>query len=564
MTNFTGTETPLDMFYHWESKKPDTVYLQQPVNQVWHDFSWREVGDQARRIAAALQSIGVEAGDRVSILSKNCAHWVIADLATMMSGASTAPIFTSMTGDDARYIVDHSGARIIFVGATENWDSLRKILPADVKVISLPGTDVAGADFNWEGLLSDNEPLAGNPSRAGTDEITTIYTSGSTGLPKGVVYNFEGAGHIVRNLGQTFRMTEEDRFISYLPLAHGFERAAIDFMSLYAGCTIGFNENQATFAADMKTIRPTFFQCVPRLWNKFQEGVLASIGGQECLDKLLADPKTAEATKMQIRQNLGLDEGRLLTTGSAPTPMPLHEWYERLDMPLCELYGQSEILSGTTNLPWDRKAGTLGKPTMNTELKIGENGEIQIKAKAVMTGYLHEPEKTTETLVDGWIHTGDKGEIDEDGFLKITGRVKEIFKTAKGKYVAPLPIESLFSSNTQLEQMCLMGSGLPQTVLLVQLSAQGKEENINILEGQLRDQILKVNLELDGHARIAAVILSCQDWNSENGLVTHTMKIKRAALEKHYGQLAENAFAQGASLSAPLVISEGAESNLPS
>lgn len=556
MTIFSNNESPLDMFYHWERKKPDAVYLQQPVGGVWRDLSWSEVGQEARRVAAALQSMGVRQGERVSILSKNCAHWVIADLATMMSGGSSAPIFTSMTDVDARYILDHSGSKVLFVGQTDNWERVRDALPREVKVIALPFAEVAGADYSWDEILEEYQPLPANPQRAGTDELTTIYTSGSTGQPKGVVYSFEGAGHIVRNLGQTFRMTEEDRFISYLPLAHGFERAAIDFMSMYAGCTVGFNEAQETFNEDMRTVRPTFFQCVPRLWYKFQEAVLTGFGGQDSLDKLLADPATAETTKAQVKQKLGLDAGRLLTTGSAPTPLPLHAWYEALDMPLCELYGQSEVLSGTSNLPWDRKAGTLGKPTENTELKIGDNGEILIKAKAVMVGYLHEPEKTAETLIDGWIHTGDKGEIDGDGFLKITGRVKEIFKTTKGKYVAPLPIESMFSSTSSLEQICLMGSGFPQTVLLVQLSEQGKNIKSDKLKADLYQQVLKINDELDGHSRIACVIISDQDWSSENGLVTHTMKIKRAALEKHYAPMAEHAFSNGATAVKPLIIYE--------
>ena len=556
MNEFTSTESPLDMFYHWESSKPEEVYLRQPVDQVWHEFSWRDVGEQARRMASALQSIGLKAGDRVSILSKNCAHWVIADLATMMSGGSSAPVFTSMTGQDVHYILEHSGARVLFVGQTENWDEVRAALPADMKIIALPFAEVAGADYSWDNLIAAHEPLAGTPTRSGSDEITTIYTSGSTGLPKGVVYSFEGAGHIVRNLGQTFRMVEEDRLISYLPLAHGFERAAIDFMSMYAGCTIGFNENQATFSADMQTVQPTFFQCVPRLWSKFQEAVLKKFGGQAELDAMLADPDRAAMVRAQIKQSLGLAEGRILTTGSAPTPLPLHAWYEALDMPLCELYGQSEVLSGTSNLPWDRKPGTLGKPTRNTELRIADNGEILIKAKAVMTGYLHEPDKSAETLVDGWIHTGDKGEIDEDGFLKITGRVKEIFKGAKGKYVAPLPIESRFSAHKDLDQMCLVGNGLPQTVLLVQLSDIGKGSDRESLEAELSRVTVEVNAELDSHTRIACVIVSGQDWSSENGLITHTMKIKRAALEKHYAALAEKAFSSGASVKTPLVMFE--------
>jgi long-chain acyl-CoA synthetase len=558
MPVFTESESPLDMFYHWENSKPDAVYLRQPVDQVWHDYRWRDVGEEARRMAAALQGMGLAEGERVSTLSKNCAHWLIADLATMMAGYSSAPVFTSMVGEDVRYILEHSDCRVLFVGQCPNWPQVRKLLPEKVTVISLPFADVPGADYSWNELLASHQALPGNPSRPGRDEITTIYTSGSTGVPKGVVYSFEAAGHIVRNLGQTFRMSEQDRLISYLPLAHGFERAVIAFMSLYAGCTIGFNESQDTFSADMHEVRPTVFQCVPRLWSKLQESVQASFGGQDGLAALLADPVGADMTKTKVKQALGLDAGRLLMTGSAPTPMPLHAWYEALDMPLCEIYGQSEILSGSCNLPWQRKPGTLGKPTVNTELKIAGNGEILIKARAVMSGYLHEPQKTAATLIDGWIHTGDKGEIDEDGFLKITGRVKEIFKTTKGKYVAPLPIESMLSSSVNLEQMCLMGNGLPQTVLLVQLSTQGQDMDTETLQDELQRQIIEVNADLDGHEKIAGVIISAQDWNPENGLVTHTMKIKRAALEQRYGALAEKAFSIGASVKQPLVLLEDA------
>ena len=556
MSDIAQANTPLEMFYHWEATKPDAVYLRQPIEQLWHDYSWREVGQQARRIAAALRSMGLGSGDRICILSKNCAHWLIADLATMMSGCSSAPAFTSMTAHDVLYILEHSGSKIMFVGQTDNCQEVMEVVPDHVKVIALPHTNIPEADYQWDDLLANHAPLPGNPQRDGTDEITTIYTSGSTGLPKGVVYNFEGAGHIVRNLGHSFRMVEEDRLISYLPLAHGFERGAVDFMSMYAGCTVGFNESQATFAADMREVRPTVFQCVPRLWTKFQEGVMAKFGGQETLDALLSDPARAEPTKDRIKQALGLDAGRILLTGSAPTPLPLHTWYDALDMPLCEIYGQSEVLSGTCNLPWDRKPGTLGKPTWKNEIRITDIGEILIKAKAIMTGYLHEPGKTAETLVDGWIHTGDKGEIDEDGFLKVTGRVKEIFKTAKGKYVAPVPIEGLFVANSHLDQVCLMGNGLPQTLLLVQLSAEGQAADASAVEERLREEIQSVNADLDSHARIACALIVKDEWNSTNGLVTHTMKIKRSAIEERYGKLAEDAFAEVVSVNDPLVIWE--------
>jgi long-chain acyl-CoA synthetase len=556
MTGFSSDKTLLDMFYEWERKKPEAIYLRQPVGQVWSEYSWVQVGDQARRVAAALQSMGLTPGDRVSILSRNCAHWLIADLAIMMGGFSSAPVFTTMSAEDVRYCLDHSGARVIFVGQSDNWHLVSKDLPDGLRIIALPAVELPGAHHNWNTLLAEHEPVPGNPDRAPGDEITTIYTSGSTGKPKGVVYSFEGAGHIVRNLGQTFRLGESDHFISYLPMAHGFERGAVGFMSLYTGSSIGFNENQATFGADMREVRPTFFQCVPRLWSKFQEGVLASVGGQEALNSLLSEPGTAAVTRERIRQSLGLDRARVLLTGSAPTPLPLHTWFEALEMPLCEIYGQTEVLSGTCNLPWDRKPGTQGKPMVNTQIRIADDGEMLIKARAMMEGYLHEPEKTAETVIDGWVHTGDKGEMDEDGFLKITGRVKEIFKTTKGKYVAPLPIESRFSSNPNLEQLCLIGSGLPQTVMLLQLSAKGKAAETGDLDRELANVTVDINQALEKHARVAALIISKDDWCAENGLMTHTMKIKRVALEKRYRALAERALAGPVSTDSPAVLRE--------
>ncbi len=534
--------TPLEMFYHWEQIKPESIYLRQPVNRQWHEFSWAQVGDQARRIATALQSMGVSASDRVGILSKNCAHWMISDLAIMMSGASSTPIFTTMPKDSVDYVLDHSNVSVLIVGNSENWDAIKQDLPKHIKVISLPYTDIPEADYRWENLLVGYQPMPGNPHREPDDELTTIYTSGSTGVPKGVVYNFAGAGHVANDLGITFRMTERDRLISYLPMAHGFERGVVGFMSMRFGCSVSFNEGLETFAEDMTLVRPTVFQCIPRLWTKFQQGVLHKFGGQDALEQQLSNPESAESTKLTIQKALGLDDARILFTGSAPTPMALHEWYDKLDMPLCELYGQSEVLSGTSNLPWDRKPGTLGKPTYNSEIRIADNGEILIKAKAMMQGYLAEPEKTAETLIDGWIYTGDKGEIDEDGFLKITGRVKEIFKTGKGKYVAPVPIESQFVTNTDLEQVCLMGSGLPQTVLLVNLSELGKAKSITKIETTLYEQVTEINNTLESHAKIAGVVIIEEPWTMDNGLLTHTMKLKRSALEERFSALAESVF----------------------
>jgi long-chain acyl-CoA synthetase len=553
MTDAQVDYSPLTMFYQWEAEKPDATYLHQPTGQKWQKYSWRQVGEEARCIASALKALGMKSGERACILSKNCAHWVISDLAIMMSGCASAPAFTTMTAEDVLYIIEHSGSKVLLVGQTDNWLAVKSVLPAYVKVIAMPGASVPGADYEWSDLLSTNSPLQGNPSRSLDSELTTIYTSGSTGRPKGVVYSFAGAGHSTRNISETFRMTAEDRLISYLPMAHGFERIVVGFMSMYCGCTIGFNDSQMTFSVDMQAVNPTVFQCVPRLWTKFQESITRSYGGQEKLNMLLANASTRNITQAEIRQALGLRDARIMLTGSAPTPMPLHAWYDAVDMPLCEIYGQSEVLSGTSNVPWDRKPGTLGKPTCNTEIKITDQGEILIKAEAVMTGYLHEPEKTAETLVNGWVHTGDKGEIDDDGFLRITGRVKEIFKTTKGKYVAPVPIEGLFVANSYLDQVCLMGHGLPQTLLLAQLSEEGLATDKRIVEERCNTQIKEINLELENHAKMVGMLIVGDQWTSGNGLVTHTMKIKRRRIEDKYIKIVESVFEKSMSVDDPVI-----------
>jgi len=553
MDSIEVVKSPLDMFYQWEAANSDSIYLQQPIQGEWSDFTWREVGQQARSIAAALQSLGVKKADRVCILSQNCAHWIMADLAIMMSGGSSAPTFTTMTPADVMYILEHSDSKVLLVGQTSNWQGLKEVLPDDITVIAMPNTDIPEADYQWESLLEDHQPLQGNPQRDDDDELTVIYTSGSTGQPKGVRYSFIGAGYIAHNLAVSFRVTQDDRFISYLPMAHGFERGLIDFMSMHSGFTVGFNETLDTFADDLRTVEPTVFHSVPRLWTKFQEGVVGKFGGQQNLDAMLSNPEQAEAVKAKIKQGLGLNQGRLFLTGSAPTPLALHDWYNALEMPLCEIYGQSEILSGTANLPWDRKLGTLGKPTHNTQIKIADNGEILIKAKSVMMGYLNEPEKTAETLRDDWIYTGDKGELDEDGYLTLTGRVKEIFKTAKGKYVAPVPIEGSFVSNPYIEQICLVGSGLAHTALVIQLSEKSNSRSRAELADALRQQVEQVNAGLHSHEKIACVLVSVFNWDSERGFITHTMKIKRSPIEKHYLPIIEKLFLQNVSTDEPLI-----------
>ncbi len=549
MTN-AALKTPLEMFYHWEAQKPDAVYLRQPVNRQWTDYTWAQVGDQARRMAAVLQGIGPR-GSAIGILSTNCAHWFMADLAIMMSGHVTVPYFTTMGADALGYVLDHSGTQALLVGRSDNWDQVKYSIPSSVKLISLPGVEIERAE-PWDALVAAREPLPGNPSRDPDELYTIIYTSGTTGVPKGVEHTFRTLGGAATPFTTVCKATEDDRLFSYLPLAHCAERVAVLLASLYCGGTVSFNESSATFTDELQRVKPTVFFAVPRIWTKFQMAIQGKFGADK-LKQLLSDPATAEAIGVQIRQALGFDAVRVAVTGAAPTPLPLHAWYESIGLPLNEVYGQSELLPISCNLPWDRKPGTIGKALPGVEIKIADTGEILVSGPGCMKGYYRDPDKTAETLIDGWIHTGDRGELDADGFLKLTGRVKEIFKTAKGKYIAPMPVESHFADNGYLEQVCLVGAGLPETVLLAVLSEAAREADRVLVTKDLRRLLEQVNGKLEHHERISHIILSEESWSIENGLLTHTLKIKRSALEEKYMEKLTALTAVGTGKTEPIV-----------
>jgi long-chain acyl-CoA synthetase len=529
----TGTplRTPLEMLYQWETRKPDAVYLRQPIARQRTTYTWGQVADQVRRMANVLADIGPR-GTSVGILSANCAHWFMADLAVMMSGHVSVPLFTTMGGDAARYVFDHSNVRVLLVGHSDNWDRIRDCIPTSVKLITFPGVNIEGAE-PWDALTATREPLPGNPVRGPDELCTIIYTSGTTGLSKGVAHSSRTLGAAATSFITACRVNEKDRFFSYLPLAHCAERIAVLLASLYCGASVSFNESPATFGDDLQQARPTLFFAVPRIWRKFQLAIQDEFGAER-LAQLLSAPTTAEPTGLKVRRMLGLDAVKVAVTGAAPTPMPLHAWYESIGLLLNEFYGQTELLPISCNLPWDRRPGTIGKALPGIEIRIADSGEILVSGSGHMQGYYRDPERTAQVLSDGWIHTGDCGKLDGEGFLKLTGRLKDIFKTSTGKYVAPLPIESRFADDIYVEQVCLVGAGLPETILMAVLSEAGKTTDRAVVNAALRRRLAQVNARVEHHERISHIMLSGEPWSIENGLLTHTLKIKRHAVEAKF------------------------------
>lgn len=538
------TWLPLDGLYRWERELPDAVYLTQPCGEKVTDYTWAEVGEQVRRMAAHLRSLELLPGSRVALMSKNCAHWIMADLAIWMAGHVSVPIYPSLNGETVRYILDHSEAQVLFLGRLEDSLEMGSGIPGGLPLITLPGVSApAGhaATQTWDELVSTTPPLEGNPQRQADELATLVYTSGSTGMPKGVMLSFAAIGTGGQHIFSTIAaLGPQDRMLSYLPLAHVFERAVVMASSLFHGFRLYFNESLATFAADIKRARPTVFQSVPRLWIKFQLGVLQKLP-QEQLDALLADPSTATAVRKQVLGQLGLDEVRIALTGSAPLPPSVLQWYHQLGLEMLEGYGMSEDFAYShISQPGRLLVGTVGHPQLGVARCIADNGEIQIKSPTRMQGYYKEPEKTAEAMTaDGWFRTGDMGEIDADGRLLITGRLKELFKTGKGKYVAPVPIENKLANHPQVEVVCVTGSGQPQPVGIVMLSAEAlklmdQQAARNDLEGELVALLDSVNATLDPHERLDFLVVVDEQWTIANGFLTPTMKIKRHIIEKRY------------------------------
>lgn len=529
-------KTPLEKLYEWEQKTPEKIFMRQPFQGKWHDFTVKQVATEVRKMAAVLQSYNLPAQSKIALVSKNCAHWLIADLSIMMAGHISVPVYPNVGAETLNYVLKHSEAKLLLVGKLDDWNFMKAGLTDDVRCISFPwyGPKQDGFQY-WEDLVKDQTPLSGNPNRGLDEVMTIIYTSGTTGNPKGVVHTFYSFAYAIGTGIREFGIKEgEDRLFSYLPLSHIAERLIIEMAGLYCNSEIWFAESLDSFVANLAEAQPTIFLAVPRIWTKFQMGILAKLP-QKKLDLLLAIPVINNIIRAKIKKGLGLNSGKHYISGAAPISPSLVSWWAKLGVEIEEVYGMTEncAISHVNKKP-NFKIGTQGVPMPGAEIKYTEAGEILVKVPCNMTGYYKEPEMTAETLKDGWLHTGDRGAVDKDGFLKITGRVKEIFKTDKGKYVAPAPIEMKLSKNQFIEQICVVGASLPQPIALIILSADGKTKDLIELQQNLTETLVSINTELEKHERIQKLVVIKDDWTIENGMLTPTMKIKRNPIEDKF------------------------------
>lgn len=526
---------PLEKFYEFESSKANQTFLRQAYEGQWHSTTWKKAGEEIRKMAAALKAMNLPPQSKIAIVSKNCAHWILTDLAIMMSGHVSVPLYFTLNAETLNYVLEHSEAKVLFVGKMDGWDKLRSYVPEDIKCISFPLWTEPGYT-TWDEMTEGIEPIKENYIPDGNDLITIIYTSGTTGLPKGVLHRFHAFGFAATNAMKELKDLEsEERFFSYLPLSHIAERMLVEMGGIYTGSSISFAESLETFAQNLKDTKPTVFLAVPRIWTKFQQGILTKLP-QNKLDIVLKIPFLNNFIRNKIKTGLGLNEAKYLLTGAAPLPLATMKWFEELGFIICEAYAMTEncAYSHLTRKE-NRNPGSVGTSLPYSECRISDEGEIQVKNECTMVGYYKEDQKTAEVITaDGYLCTGDQGEIDKNGFLKITGRLKDIFKTDKGKYVAPAPIEMALSKNLHIEQACVVGANLPQTMALVVLSLDSKNEDKSSIENSLETTIKEVNQTLEKHERMKKVIIMSEEWTVDNNILTPTMKVKRNILEKQH------------------------------
>ncbi|GIU20099.1 AMP-dependent synthetase [Shewanella colwelliana] len=528
-------KSPVDMLQHWVEQYGDNIYLRQPINGQYLDFSWREVQQKMQQIAGGLRHLGLQPGDKVAVLSKNCAEWFITDLALMHGGYISVPIYPTANADTIRYVLEHSEAKAIFIGKLDYWADQESGVGGDILRMAMP-YDTMPAQYQWETLLNLGQPLIDTAAPTAEQTMTLIYTSGSTGKPKGAIQTFASYAWTCKAVVRDLKTDGEDRLLSYLPLAHITERVAIEGSSFYSGSRVAFVESLDSFVTDVQRAQPTVFFSVPRLWSLFQKNIIDKIGYRK-LNFLLKVPIISGIVKKKIHQGLGLEHCHLLGSGSAPIPPSLIAWYHKIGLNISEAWGMTENSAySIINHPFDaRKIGTVGHAVEGCEIKMADTGELLVKSPGLMQGYYKQPEVSASSFdADGFFHTGDLCAIDSDGCVTITGRVKDNFKTSKGKYVAPVPIERKLAQDPHVELICVIGSGLPHPIALVQLSEGAALQPREEVRTSLKATLDSINPNLESHETVDAIVVVSEAWDVDNDVLTPTLKIKRHVLEAKF------------------------------
>ena len=585
----------VELFFEQADRRADKPFVWSKVDGTYRSQSWREVAEQVARLAGGLKELGVQPGDRVTLVSENRPEWLIADLGIMAAGAITVPTYTTNTERDHLHILENSGAK----GAVVSTQQLaRAFLPAAHQsdplqfVITLCDPNITqqiSADIHlWADVLARSDATVDEISGATagfqrTDTACIIYTSGTGGAPKGVMLHH---GAILHNCASAIDVlteigVDDNVFLSFLPLSHAYEHSAGQFLPIATGAQIYYAEGIDKLAANMEEARPTIMVVVPRLFELMRSRITRAIekeGGLRArlFDKALTlGKKRFEApetlTFIERIQNFLLDwlvrrkvrkrfGGRLraLVSGGAPLNPEVGDFFAALGLPLMQGYGQTEagpVIS--VNRPSAPKMHTVGPPLKGTGIRIAEDGEILVHGELVMQGYWRDQTATDEALQDGWLHTGDIGHIDQDGHLEITDRKKDIIVSDKGENISPQRVEGMLALQPEIAQVMVYGDQRPYLVGLVVpdaewlaewAEARGKPDGLADLADDaelaqaLDDAVSRVNRRLSNVEKVRRFAVAREPFTIENEQMTPTMKVRRHVISAAYREAIEGLY----------------------